>query len=268
MREHRPPVARPVIVVATVGAALLAITTATALATISGPTSANPLTGRIWVLATLGGKAPLTGTKLTVEFTPAMRASGSAGCNRFMGSYRVSGTSIRISAAATTMKGCTAPIARQETAFLNALSRARSFAVRGRTMTLRSSGGRSLATFRAQSQVLTGTSWEVLAFNNGKQAVVSVLTGTELTAVFGRGGQLTGFAGCNDYKATFRAVPPRLSIGPVAATRKHCEEPAGVGEQEMQYLAALETAATYRVEGSQLEIRTADGALAVQLRRT
>ena len=31
--------------------------------------------------------------------------------------------------------------------------------------------------------------------------------------------------------------------------------------------AALETAATYRVEGSRLELRTADGAVAVELHR-
>ena len=40
-----------------------------------------------------------------------------------------------------------------------------------------------------------------------------------------------------------------------------------MSEQETAYLAALETAATYRVEGSQLELRTAGGALAVELHR-
>ena len=33
-------------------------------------------------------------------------------------------------------------------------------------------------------------------------------------------------------------------------------------QQEQQYLAALSTAATYRIDGSNLELRTADGALA------
>jgi heat shock protein HslJ len=35
-------------------------------------------------------------------------------------------------------------------------------------------------------------------------------------------------------------------------------------EQEAQYLSALETAATYKIEGKVLELRTADGALAVK----
>ena len=34
-------------------------------------------------------------------------------------------------------------------------------------------------------------------------------------------------------------------------------------EQETQYLAALETAVTYRIEGKGMELRTQEGALAV-----
>jgi heat shock protein HslJ len=256
-----------VLVVGAVSAVAVAVTAAPAVATSSGVTVASPLTGKIWVLAKLAGKAPLKGTELTSEFTANSRASGSAGCNRYTGTYKVSGSTIRISPLATTKRACAEPIERQETAFLKALARARSFAVGGGILTLKSADGQGLATFKAQTQALAGTSWEVLAYNNGKQAVVSVLAETKLTAVFGKGGSLTGFAGCNDYNASYKAAAPKISIGPVASTRKHCEEPAGVGEQETSYLAALETAATYRVEGSRLELRTADGGLAVELHR-
>ena len=259
--------ALPVLVVWAMSAAAMAVSAATAVATSSQATAASGLTGRIWVLATLAGKAPVSGTELTTEFTAMRRASGSAGCNRYTGTYKVSGSAIRISRLATTQRACAEPIERQETAFLRALSRARSFVVNGGTLTLKSVGGQALATFKAQTQVLSGTAWEVLAYNNGKQAVVSVLAETKLTAMFGKSGSLTGFAGCNDYNASYNATAPKISIGPVASTRKHCEEPAGVSEQETRYLAALETAATYRVEGSRLELRTADGALAVELHR-
>jgi heat shock protein HslJ len=227
----------------------------------------SALTGKVWVLAALGGKAPLKGTELTSEFGAKLRVSGSAGCNRYTGAYKVSRNSIRISALATTKKACAAPIERQEAAFLKALTGARSFAIRGRSLTLESAGGRAIATFEAQTQALGGTSWDVLAYNNGKQAIVSVLAETKLTAMFGKDGSLSGFGGCNEYNASYKATAPKISVGPVASTRKHCEEPAGVSEQETAYLAALETAATYRVEGSQLELRTAGGALAVELQR-
>jgi heat shock protein HslJ len=252
------------LVVGAVSAVVLTATATTAGASARAP-AVSPLPGKIWVLSSLVGKAPLKGTELTSEFT-AKRVSGSAGCNRYTGTYKVSGSTIRILPLATTRKACAGPIERQETAFLNILSRARSFVVRGGTLTLRSAAGQGLATFKAQTQALAGTSWDVLAYN-GKQAVVSVLTETKLTAVFGKSGSLTGFAGCNDYNASYETSPPKISIGPVASTRKHCEQPAGVSEQETGYLAALETAATYRVEGSRLELRTTDGALAVELHR-
>jgi heat shock protein HslJ len=42
-----------------------------------------------------------------------------------------------------------------------------------------------------------------------------------------------------------------------------CSEPEGIMEQEAQYLAALETAATYQIQSDRMEMHTADGALAV-----
>ena len=41
------------------------------------------------------------------------------------------------------------------------------------------------------------------AYNNGKQAVVSGLADTEVTALFGEDGTLSGSAGCNRYNAPF-----------------------------------------------------------------
>lgn len=236
----------------------------------AGP-SASPArvpTGTIWIVTKLAGRPPVKGTELTAELSAARRISGSAGCNRYTGSYRVSGGAIRIGRLATTQMACAEPIERQETAFLQALSRARRFAVSGSSLTLTSASGRTLVTFKAQTQALAGTSWDVLAYNNGKQAVVSVLADTKLTAVFGKDGRLTGFAGCNNYHAGYEAVAPKIAIGPVASTQKACDEPPGVGEQEARYLIALETAARYRIEGSRLELRTADGAIAVTLQRT
>ena len=90
----------------------------------------------------------------------------------------------------------------------------------------------------------------------------SVMAGTELTANFDAKGNLSGFGGCNEYSADVRATPPKISIGPVASTRKSCGTPAGVMDQETAYLAALGTAATYQVQGSTLEFRTAGGAIA------
>ena len=233
-----------------------------------GSAQSSPLTGKVWVLTTLAGKAPIPGTALTSEFTPAGHVSGTAGCNHYSGTFTASGRTLRISSLVSTQMACTsAELNVQEQAFLKTLAAVRGYAVSGTKLTLRGVGGRALLTYGAQSQQLAGTSWNVTAYNNGKQAVVSVLAGPKLTAVFGKDGSLTGFAGCNTYDAPYTATPPKLSVGAIASTRKACATPSGVMAQETQYLAALKTASTYRIEGALLELRTAKGALAVELQR-
>ena len=134
--------------------------------------------------------------------------------------------------------------------------------MKGDTLTLAGADGKTLASYKAQSQDLAGTNWEVVGYNNGKQAVTSVLLNTTITASFGKDGNLTGNAGCNDYNGPYKVDGNKVTIGPLASTMKFCNDPAGVMDQESQYLAALQSAATYLMEGNVLELRTADGALA------
>ena len=56
-----------------------------------------------------------------------------------------------------------------------------------------------------------------------------------------------------------------IMIGPAGTTRKMC--PDNLMQQEQQYLAALSSAAVYRLVGNKLELRRADGALAVSYRK-
>ena len=248
-------------------ALLLVVTAVVAVGAAAGIGSAgsSPLTGKVWVLTGLLGKAPLAGTELTSDFTPSGNVSGTAGCNRYGGRYTASGQKLRISSLSSTQMACAPRIMVQEAAFLKALAVTRSYTVSGTTLTIKSAVG--VLTYKAQSQALAGTSWNVTAYNNGKQGVESVSAGSKLTAVFGKDGNLTGFAGCNNYDAPYKATPPKLSIGPVASTRKECATPKGVMDQELQYLTALHTAATYRIDGTLLELRTASGALAAEFER-
>jgi heat shock protein HslJ len=64
-----------------------------------------------------------------------------------------------------------------------------------------------------------------------------------IDAVVGDDGRLSGTAGCNRYSAACTRNGGEISIGAPVATRMHCAEPAGVMEQEAEYLAALERAA-------------------------
>ncbi|MEN8175579.1 MAG: META domain-containing protein [Pseudomonadota bacterium] len=120
-----------------------------------------------------------------------------------------------------------------------------------------SSGGGSLA----------GTAWEVTAYNNGEQTLVSVPGGMRITANFGEDGRVTGSAGCNRYFASYEASDEIITIGMPGATRRLCAEPKGIMDQEAFYLAALKSAARFRLEGDRLELRTKEEALAVSLVR-
>ncbi len=119
--------------------------------------------------------------------------------------------------------------------------------------------------------LLVGTQWDVIGYNNGKGGVVSVTLGTELSALFGEDGTLAGSAGCNNYNAAYQvddasAAEGEISIGPAASTRMMCPEPEGIMEQEALYLAALETAEVFRIQGDRLQLRTAEGSLVADYR--
>ena len=232
---------------------------------LSQQASGGDLTGKMWALSALMGEPLLPDTGITAQFTTDGKVSGSAGCNQYAGTYTVSGNSIQISSPmASTLMACAQEVMDQESAYLKALGEAKTYAVGEDGLTLADANETTVASYEAQSQDLAGTSWEAIAYNNGKQAVTSVLAGSTITANFGQDGTLSGNGGCNQYSGSYAATGAQITIGPLASTRMFCNDPAGVSDQEAQYLAALGTAATYQIEGTVLELRTQDGALAVQ----
>ena len=235
----------------------------------AGSNAGNPLAGTGWTLATLDGAAPLPDTQITVNFGEDGLLSGSDGCNRFSTSYTVDGDSITIAPnGASTMMACPEPVMKQAQAFATALGSAATYAVDGASLTLNDSAGTAVATFDAVSTDLTGTSWTVTSYNNGKQAVVGVLADTTLTVLFGESGQISGAGGCNNYSGSYKSDGvSSIEIGPLMSTMMACADPEGVMDQETQFLAALQAATVYTIDGSTLEMRDADGALQVQAQK-
>jgi heat shock protein HslJ len=223
------------------------------------------LTAPIWTLRSLAGEPLVTGTHLTMDFSGG-RVSGSGGCNRYSAAYRAGRRTLRIEQpAATTRMACAPSVATQEIQFLAMLAKVRRYSIRSGTFTLRSTLGKELARLEVEPQELAGTAWRVNAYNNGKQAVVSVSPATKLTAVFSKQGNVSGTAGCNTYRSTYQATPPKISFGPIATTRKTCSSPEEVMAQEAAFLAALASGRTYTVQAGKLELRTASGSIAVEL---
>lgn len=227
------------------------------------------LTGLSWQLNELNGNAvlPLPEAAVTANFDEEGRMSGSASCNSYTAPYEVDGNNITIGLAATTAKICPDIIIEQERAYLGALEATTTFEVNEEELAFMDDSGSVVAHYRVVSQELAGSSWDVISYNTGTEAVRSVIIDTEITANFGDDGQLTGNAGCNDYFASYEVDGENISIGGVGMTEKFCMDPEGIMDQESQYLAALETADVYKIEAGRMEFRTSEGSLAASFTR-
>ena len=251
------------------GRLFLLVVAMISLAACNTSSSEGSLTGSIWLLVDLNGEPVQTGTVITAEFTEDSRVSGNSGCNSYNTTYELSSNKIEFGEQiAATLMACPEPVMEQESAYLEALLNTTEFEIIEDELVLYGGDKVELARFRAVDQGLAGTSWKVIAYNNGKEAVVSLIGGTEITAEFDQEGQLTGNAGCNNYFASFETDGDAISIGPAGSTRMACSEPEGVMEQEQQYLAALEMADSYKIDGMNMEMRTAEGALVANFRRS
>ena len=103
------------------------------------------------------------------------------------------------------------------------------------------------------------TAWQVTSYDDGDGNLVEVLAGTEITAHFAQeradGGTVYGFAGCNEYHGVYNTSPednvwPGIDL--VLTTNNNCTEPAGVMEQEQQYLTALIHSRKWQIDGLEM----------------
>ena len=201
--------------------------------------------------------ASLEGVAWTMESGPSAtfadgKVSGSAGCNQYGGSYTLDGTKLTIGQVVSTQMSCGPAADKAERDYLATLDRVAAWQTSGDELVLSDADGKELLRFGVAS---VEGAWVATSFLQG-DGVSSPLAGTEVTAEFGADGTLAGSAGCNTYHASYTADSGRISIDEPATTRKACEKPPGIAEQEQAYLAALPLAVSYRVEGSRLSLLT------------
>jgi len=205
----------------------------------------------------------LPDTVITATFGEDGQLTGSAGCNNYFASYTVDGGNLTIGQAGSTMMACEpAEIMTQETAYLTSLANAATWSIENGQLRILDAEGSIVAVFDPVTAAsLTGTTWAATGINTGTQAVSSLVADTTITATFTEDGKLNGSAGCNNFMTSYTLDGANITIQPAATTRKMCPG-EGVMEQETRFLTALTTAATWRIDGDTLELRTADDALA------
>jgi heat shock protein HslJ len=191
------------------------------------------------------------------------RVSGSSGVNTYSASYEISGSSLTIGPAVVTMMAGPEDVMAIEQAYLAALQRTASFAASADMLTIYDGGGMELLAYsKEEAPSLTGTTWKVTGYNNGKGGVVSAIVSSELTAVFSADGTVSGSSGVNTFSGEYALDGDQITMGPLAATEMASEDPK-LMEQEAAYLAALQSASKFNIRGNRLELRREDGALAV-----
>lgn len=100
---------------------------------------------------------------------------------------------------------------------------------------------------------LENTVWMLVSYGDSGSPQTP-LEGSEITAVFDKTeGNVSGSAGCNQYFGSFEVNGSKLSVSPLASTMMMCPE-EGVMDQEQGYLAILQGAESYQIEGDQLHI--------------
>jgi heat shock protein HslJ len=233
---------------------------------------AGSLEGKDWQLLQFRGDDGLTDLTSPENPNPwrfeAGRLSGSAGCNQLLGAYQLDGGALSFEPnIAGTMMACPPPLMEQEQAVTQTLDEVAGFELNAEGLTLTDADGLPLLRFgELKAAPLTGTTWRLTRYNNGKQAVTTVLRDTEILLILSADGRFSGKA-CNNYRGGYRAEGDEFVLdGPIAATRMLCPGPEGANEQEGAYFAALERTARYRISGDELVLLDADGSLQGEFR--
>jgi len=226
---------------------------------VAAPSLEPALTGIPWQWVSTTD--PAQGTVATSDpgrylilFNEDGRANIQADCNTVQATYTTDSSNITITPGASTMAAC--PPDSLESQFLSQLSSSAIYFIEGGNLYLDSPADSGTMRFAPQGAAAPnpdapagkadGSTLYLISFGPA-DAQQPVLAGTQITASFGDQ-NVSGNAGCNNYSGTLAPVNDYFIVGPIITTRKTCNEPASVMEQEQAYLAALEGTGGYQWE--------------------
>lgn len=104
---------------------------------------------------------------------------------------------------------------------------------------------------------MTTTGWQLQSIANSSGGMEPA-GDPAITARFGRDGRLSGFAGCNEYSATYTTNDYAIRITNTVTSLKYCPGP-GVMEQETLYLKNLNATTEFRVTDEVLKFYNKTG---------
>ena len=87
------------------------------------------LTGLEWIVETIGGEPVVEDSRASILFLEEGRVAGNASCNRFTGSFSLTGEGLSFGQTANTRMACEEPLSRQEMRFLELLRKTHRFEI-------------------------------------------------------------------------------------------------------------------------------------------
>ena len=161
-------------------------------ATTAAPVAATSIEGPIWRLTDLRGLDPRVLRDAVRPVTATFKAgriSGFSGCNQFFGPYTLDRDRVAIGPLAGSLMACEEPSMTVEKAVHAALTGTFRYVLAEHRLTLLSGTEPVLTLQEEAAPTLEGVTWTITGFNNGRQAVVSPLSGTTLSLTF-KGGRV------------------------------------------------------------------------------
>jgi putative lipoprotein len=179
--------------------------------------------------------------------------------NSYSGSYEAkSDGSLTIGQISSTLMAGPPAVQAVETAYFAALQKTASYTADGSKLTLFDADGAELLVFEKYEVSIVG-SWDVTGINNGKEAVVSVISTSTVTIVFADDDKVSGNAGVNQYNGSYKTTgTDGIQIGPLASTQMAGEP--DLMEQEQAFLTAMQASKTWEIRGETLTMRDESGA--------
>jgi heat shock protein HslJ len=196
-----------------------------------------------------------------LDFDRNGKITGSAGCNKFTGSYTRDGWNLTLKVETSTRMPCPSGLSAQEAAIFASFDAVTSFKNGSTNLNLLNASGKEALTYKASDTPLVGTKWQATALNTGAGSVTALPSKPLVTATFDASGAIGGIGGCNSYGGSYTTGPgTKMTILKLTSTMMACMN----GVDEAGYFGALEKTTNYVLSHGTLTLKDDTGATLVQ----